>query len=236
MTIGKNIALTVWTFICKVMSLMSSFVIASLPRNKHLLISWLVSLSTVILEQKKLKSITAYSFSFYLPWSDGTTCHDLSFLLSFKLAFSFSSFTLIKRFFRSSSISAIRVVLSAYLRLLIFLLAILIPDYDSSSQIFRMIYSTQKLNKQGDNIQPWRTPFPIWNQSIVPCPVQTVASWPAYWFLEANQVVWYSHLFQNFPQFIVIHITQIQNCCVLSNSEGHGDGLLWKTKFFWKWF
>jgi len=148
----KNIALTVWTFICKVMSLMSSFVIACLPRNKHLLISWLVSLSTVILEQKKLKSITAYSFSFYLPWSDGTTCHDLSFLLSFKLAFSFSSFTLIKRFFRSSSISAIRVVLSAYLRLLIFLLAILIPDYDSSSQIFRMIYSTQKLNKQRNNI------------------------------------------------------------------------------------
>ena len=42
------------------------------------------------------------------------------------------------------------------------------------------MYSAYKLNKQGDNIQPWRTPFPIWNQSVVPCPVLTVASWPAY--------------------------------------------------------
>ena len=38
----------------------------------------------------------------------------------------------------------------------------------------------KKLNKQSDNIQPWRTPFPIWNQSVVPCPILTVASWPAY--------------------------------------------------------
>ena len=68
------------------------------------------------------------------------------------------------------------------------------------------MYSTYKLIKQGDNIQPWCTPFPIWNQSVVPCPVLTVASWPAYRFLkEAGQVVWYSHLFQNFPQFVVIH-------------------------------
>ena len=42
------------------------------------------------------------------------------------------------------------------------------------------MYSAYKLNKQGDNIQPWRTPFPIWNQSVVPCPVLTVASWPAF--------------------------------------------------------
>ena len=68
------------------------------------------------------------------------------------------------------------------------------------------MYSAYKLNKQGDNIQPWRTPFPIWNQSVGPCPVLTVASWPAYRFLkEVGQVIWYSHLFQNFPQFIVIH-------------------------------
>ena len=40
--------------------------------------------------------------------------------------------------------------------------------------------SAYKLNKQGDNIQPWHTPFPIWNQSVAPCPVLTVASWPAY--------------------------------------------------------
>ena len=49
--------------------------------------------------------------------------------------------------------------------------------------------SAYKLNEQGDNIQPWCTPFPIWNQSVVPCPVLTVASWPAYRFLR-RQVRW----------------------------------------------
>ena len=62
------------------------------------------------------------------------------------------------------------------LRLLIFLPAILIPACASSSPAFLMMYSTYKLNKQGDNIQPWRTPFPIWNQSVVTCPVLTVAT------------------------------------------------------------
>ena len=52
-----------------------------------------------------------------------------------------------------------------------------------------MIYSAYKSNKQGDNIQPWCTPFPIWNQSVVPCSVLTVASWPAYRFLKL-QVRW----------------------------------------------
>ena len=51
------------------------------------------------------------------------------------------------------------------------------------------MYSAYKLNKQGDNIQPWHTPFPIWNQSVVPCSVLTVASWPAYRFLK-RQVRW----------------------------------------------
>ena len=62
--------------------------------------------------------------------------------------------------------SAIRVVSSAYLRLLIFLLAILIPAYASSSPAFLMMYSAYKLNKQGDNIQPWHMPFPIWNRLL----------------------------------------------------------------------
>ena len=75
---------------------------------------------------------------------------------------------------------------SAYLRLLIFLPAIFIPACASSSPAFLMIYSASKLNKQGDNIQPWCTPFPIWNQSVVPCPVLTVASWPAYRFLRGQ--------------------------------------------------
>ena len=110
-------------------------------------------------------------------------------MLSYKPTFLLSSFTFIKRLFSSSSLSAIKVVSSAYLRLLIFLPAILIPACVSSSPVFLMMHSAYKLNKQGDNIQPWRTPFPIWNQSVVPCPVLTVASWPACRFLK-RQVRW----------------------------------------------
>ena len=110
-------------------------------------------------------------------------------MLSFKPAFSLSSFTFIKRLLSSSSFSAISVVVSAYLRLLIFLPAVLIPACASSSPAFLMMYSPYKLNKQDDNIQPWRTPCPIRNQSIVPCLVLTVASWPAYRFWR-KQVGW----------------------------------------------
>ena len=133
----------------------------------------------------------SHRFPIYLPWSDGTGCHDLSFLnVELEPTFSLSSFTFIKRLF-SFSLSAIRVVSSACLRLLIFLPAILIPACASSSPAFLMMYSAYKLNTQGDNIQPWRTPFSIWNQSVVPCPVLTVASWPAYKFLR-RQVRWSS--------------------------------------------
>ena len=73
------------------------------------------------------------------------------------------------------------------------------------------MYSAYNLNKQGNKIQPWHTPFTIWNQSVVPCLVLTVPSWLAsclaYRFLrrQVGKVVWYSHLFQNFQQFVVIH-------------------------------
>ena len=68
------------------------------------------------------------------------------------------------------------------------------------------MHSAYNLNKQGDSIQPWHTPFPIWNQSVVPCSVLTVASWPAYRFLERKVVRWSDiPIFQNFPLFIVIH-------------------------------
>ena len=84
MTTGKTIALTRWTFVSKVISLLfnmlSRSVVVFLPRSKQFLISWLQSLSAVILEPKKIKSVTASSFSPYLPWSDGTECHDHSFL------------------------------------------------------------------------------------------------------------------------------------------------------------
>ena len=129
-------------------------------------------------------------------------------MLSFKPTFSLSSLTFIKMLF-SSLLSAIRMVSSACLKLLIFLLEILIPACASSSPAFLMMYTVWKLKKQGDNIPPWHT-FPIWNQSVVPCPVLTVDSWPAYrFFQEAGQVVWYSHLLKNFPQFVVIHTQRL---------------------------
>ena len=189
MTTGKTIALTKWTFVGKVMSLLfnmlSSLIITLLPRSKHLLISELQSPSAVILEPRKIKSATV----------SPSICHKVMgpvamilvfWMLSFKSIFSLSSFTFIKRLFSSSSLSAIRLESSAYLRLLIFLQAILIPACVSSSQAFLMMYPAYKLNKQGDNIQHWCTPFPIWNQSVFPCPVLTVASWPAYRFLKSG--------------------------------------------------
>ena len=120
-------------------------------------------------------------------------------MLSCKLTFSLSSFTVIEKLF-NSWLSAIRVVSSAYLRLLIFLLAILITAYALSSPDFHMMYSAYKLNKQSDNIQPWHTPIPIWNQSVFSMFGSNSG------FLkcieisqEAGKVVWYSHLFKNSP-------------------------------------
>ena len=171
--------------------MLSRFVIAFLPRSKCLLISWLQSPSVVILEPPKIKSVTVSIVS-------TSFCHEVMgldamifvfWMLSFKPTFSLSSFTFIKRLFSSSSFSAVRVVSSPYLRLLIILLAILIPAYVSSILAFCMMYPAYKLNKQGDNIQTWPTPVLIWSQFIVPCPVLTVASWPAYRFLR-KQVRW----------------------------------------------
>ena len=180
-----------WKVMSLLLNMLSRLVVTFLPRSKRLLISWLQSPSAVILEPKKNKVWHCFHcFPIYFPWSEGTRCPDLRFLmLSFKPTFSLSFFTFIKRFFSFSSLSAIKVVFSAYIRLLIFLLAVLIPACASSSLAFHMIYSAYKLNNRGDNIQPWHTPFPIWNQSIVPCPVLTIASWPAYRFLK-SQVRW----------------------------------------------
>ena len=129
-------------------------------------------------------------FPIYLPWSDGPGCHDLCFL---NVEFQANIFTLLFHFHQQAlkffftfchkggviNISEV----------IVFLLAILIPAYVSSSPAFLMMYSAYKLNKQGDNIQPWHTPFPIWSQPVVLCPVLTVASWPAYRFLK-RQVRW----------------------------------------------
>ena len=124
MTTGKTIVLTRWTFRWldgKVMSLLfnmlSRLVRTFLPMSKHLLISRLQSSSVVILEPPKIKSDTVSTVS-------PPICHEVIgpdamilvfWMLSFKPTFSFSSFTFIKRLFSSSSLSAIRVVSSAYL-------------------------------------------------------------------------------------------------------------------------
>ena len=145
MTTGKTIALARGIFVSKIISLLfnmlSRFVIAFLPRSKHLLISWLQSLSTMILKPKKNEICHCFHFSPFI-------CHELMglnamilvfWMLNFKPAFSCSSFTFIKRLFSLSLFSNIRVVSCGYLRLLVFLLAILIPAWASSCLEFHMI-------------------------------------------------------------------------------------------------
>ena len=141
MTTGETIALTTWTFVSKVTSvlfdMLSRFVIAFLPRSERLLISWLQSSSAVILEPKKMKSV---SVSIVSP----SICHEVIgpdamifvfWMLSFKPSFSLSSFTFIRRLF-GSLLSTIKVVVSAYLRLLTFLPVVLIPASTSPSPAF----------------------------------------------------------------------------------------------------
>ena len=119
MTAGKAIALTMQTFVSKVMflffNMLSRFVIAFFPKSKHLLISWLKSPSTVIFEPRKIKSGTASTFSPSIGHEViGSDAMILVFqMLTFKPAFSLSSLTLIKKLFNSSSFSTIRVVSSA---------------------------------------------------------------------------------------------------------------------------
>ena len=139
--------------------------------------------------------------SSWLPWEKIFLLHclELFSLFFFSGSHSFtrkplglvfdSSFTSIKRLFSSSLPSAIRMVSSTYLRLLIFLPAILIPACASSSPAFLMMYFAYKLNKQGDNIQPWRTPFSYLEPVCCSMSSSHVASWPAYRFLR-RQVRW----------------------------------------------
>ena len=139
MTTGKTIGLSIWTSVHKVMALLfntlSRIVTAFLPRGKHLLVSWLQLPSAVILEPKKIKSIIV----------SPSICHEVMGAeamilvlpkLSFKPSLSLYSFTFIKRLFSSSSLSALRVVSSAYMKLLILFQAILIPASASSSLAF----------------------------------------------------------------------------------------------------
>ena len=224
LTPGKARNLTVWTLVGKVMSLLlntlTRFVIAFLPKRKHLLISWLQSLSPVILEPKKIKSVTVSIISPFI-------CHGVMepdamilvfLMLSFKPAFSLSSFTFIKRLFSSSLLSVITEVgvicISKVIDIspsnLDYSLCFILPSISHDVLCI-------KLNKQGDNIQPWCVPFPILNQSVVPCLVLTVASWPAYRYFR-RQVRWSgTPTFLRIFQFAVIHI--VKGFGVVSEAE-----------------
>ena len=209
MTTGKTIALTRQTFVGKGVSLLfnmlSRLVITFLPRSKCLLI--FMAASAVILEPPKIKSATVSTIS-------PSICHDVMgpdamilvfWMLSLKPTFSLSSFTFIKRLF-SSSLSAIRVLSSACLRLLIFLLTILIPAYVSSSLAFCMMYSAYELNKAG-----WQYTALMYSFAYLESVCCSMSSSNCCFLIciqisqEAGQVVWYSHLLKNFPQFVVIH-------------------------------
>ena len=203
--------------------MLSRLVIASLPRSKCLLISWLQSSPVVILEPPKIKSVTV---SIVSP----SICHEmigsdamilLFWMLSFKQAFSLSSFTFIKKLFSSSLPSAQRVVPFVCMRLLMFLLAIFIPAWASSSPTFHMMYSAYKLNKQGDNIQSLWTPFSNLSKSIVSCLVLTVASLPAYRFLR-RQARWSGiPISLRIFQFVVIHTVKVKSTviCIANKAE-----------------
>ena len=113
----------------------------------------------------------------YLPWGDGIGCHDVRLLKqSFKPTFSLSS-----HFHRGSLVLCFLLCTSE-------LIGISPGNLDSSLCTIQPGIShdvpAYALDEQGDSLQSWPTPFPIWNQSIVPCSILTVASWPAHRFLR----------------------------------------------------
>ena len=153
------------------------FVIAFLPRRKCFSISWLQSLSTVILESNKINKISHcfHFFHFCLPWNDGTGYHDLRFL---NVEVQVSFFTLLS------------------------------PASGS-------LLGINTRTKQSNGIQFWCTPFS--NFESVCCSMSSSNCCSLNYLQvsqEADKVVWYSHLFKNFPQFVVIHI--VQSFCLVN--------------------
>ena len=147
MTTGKTIALTRWTFVGKVMSIlfnMLSRLIVAFSFKEQASFNFMaaVTIHSDFGAQENKVSHCFCCFPIYLPWSDGMGPDAMIFIfwiLSFKPAFSLSSFTFIKKLGSFFSLSAIRIVSSAYLRLLILLLEILIPACASSSLAFYIL-------------------------------------------------------------------------------------------------
>ena len=173
-------------------NMLSRFVIAFLPRSKHLLISWLQSPSAIILEHKKIKfvilSLVSPSVFHEVMGADAMIL--VFWMLSFRTAFSLSSFTFIMRLFHSSLLSAIRVV-SGFQSVL--------HQPGISHDVLRC-----KLHKQGDNqYTALMYSFPNLEPSTVPYQCLAGASWPTYRFRSRQgKVVWYSHLLKTLPQFL----------------------------------
>ena len=123
----------------------------------------------------------------------------------------------------------------SYLRFVIFLLAILIPACASYSPVYLMMYSAYKLNKQGDNIQPWHTALSIWKQSVVPCPNLLLLTCIQI-SQEAGQVVWYSHLLKIFHSLMWSTQSALIRASISASefhpSWHHTSGSLWKTPLY----
>ena len=188
MTTGKTIALTRWTFVSKVMSLLfnivSRLVISFLPGSKHLLISWLQSPTAVILEPKKIMSVTVSIVSQSICCEVmGLDAMILVFwMLSFKPTFSLSYCTIIKRLFSSSLLSAIRMVSSVYLEVV----DISSHNLNSSLWLIHPLPSVQSLNRVWFFVTPMdlSTPgLPVHHQ--IPEFTQTHVLWAG----DANTLV-----------------------------------------------
>ena len=127
----------------------------------------------------------------------------------------------------SSLLSAIRVISSVYLRLLIFLPAILIPACASSSPAFHMMYFAYKLSRwqytvltySFPNLEPVHCSMSGSNCCFLTC-IQVSQ--------EAGKVVWYFHLLKNFPQFIVFHT-------VKGSSAVNEDDVFLESSCFFFW-
>ena len=126
------------------------------------------------------------------------------------------------------------VVSFAYLRLLIFLSAILIPACASSSPVFLMMYSAYKINKQSDNVQPWRTSFPIWNQSVVACsrcPIFSICNKVIflYWnaFAHLPEVNWLKKSVSHNCLSLISPLYSCDLCCNSSIMQKYVDYCIW---------
>ena len=142
----------------------------------------------------------------YLPWNDGSGCHDLHFLmLNFKPAFSLFSFTLIKSFFSSSSLVAIWSGINCISEVVDFSLS----NLDSSLWFIQPSISHDVLWIKVKYAEWWYIAltyfFPNFEPVFCSRSVLTVASWPAYKFLRRQVKCSGNPILKNFPQYVVIH-------------------------------